>query len=131
VVPGLDPKAVIAAIGGLAVALITMVTVFKVVDWSAPQTALVTADAAAVIGFLTAVVAHLMPRTSKEPVALAATFTATVSATLALGTGFGWWSLTEQQTGALVGLLTAVIGVASALVARQYVNAGVSPTTKS
>jgi hypothetical protein len=122
--PSLNPKAVVAAVGTLAVALITILTVFKVVDWSAAQTALVTAETAAVIGFVTAAVAHLTPGTSKEPVALAATFTATVSATLALGTGFGWWSLTEQQVSALVGLLTAVIGVGTALLARQYVTAG-------
>jgi hypothetical protein len=129
--PPLNPKAVIAAIGTLAVALIAILTVFKVVDWSAAQTALVTAETAAVIGFVTAIVAHLTPGTSKEPVALAATFTATVSATLALGTGFGWWSLSEQQVSALVGLLTAMIGVGTALFARQYVTAGVTSTTKS
>ena len=127
--PPPNPKAVVGAIGALAVALITIVTVFKVVDWSAAQTALVTAEAAAVVGLLTAVVAHLMPGTAKEPVALAATFTATVSATLALGTGFGWWSLTEQQTSAVAGLLTAVIGVGGALFARQYVTAQVTSTT--
>ena len=60
-------------------------------DWSAAQTALVTAEAAAVTGFITALVAHLKRGTKQEPVALAATFTATVSATLALGSGFGWW----------------------------------------
>ena len=36
--PPLNPKAVIAAIGTLAVALIAILTVFKVVDWSAAQT---------------------------------------------------------------------------------------------
>jgi uncharacterized membrane protein YgaE (UPF0421/DUF939 family) len=106
-------------------------TVFKAVDWSAAQTALMTAETAAVIGFITAVVAHLTPGTSKEPVAIAATFTAAVSATLALGTGFGWWSLTAQQTAALVGLLTAVIGVGTALFARQYITAGVTSTKTS
>ena len=68
--------AIIGALGTLGVAGITLVTVFKVVDWSAAQTALVTAEAAAVTGLLTAIVAHLWPGTSKEPVALAATFTA-------------------------------------------------------
>lgn len=113
--------AIIGALGTLGVAGITLVTVFKVVDWSAAQTALVTAEAAAVTGLLTAIVAHLWPGTSKEPVALAATFTATVSATLALGAGFAWWSLTEQQTSALVAVVTAVLGVGGALFARQHV----------
>jgi hypothetical protein len=83
--PSSNPKAAVAGgLGALAVALVTIVTV-KGVDWSAAQTALVTAEAAAVVGFITALVAHLRPSTSKEPVALAATFSAMVSATLALG----------------------------------------------
>jgi hypothetical protein len=128
--PSPNPKAVAGGLGTLAVALITIVTVFKVVDWSAAQTAFVTAEAAAVAGFLTALVAHLMPGTSKEPVALAATFTATVSATLALGSGFGWWSLTEQQTSAVAGVLTAVLGVGGALIARHHVTVQGSSSTK-
>jgi hypothetical protein len=124
--PSPNQKTVAGGVGTLAVALLTIVTVFKVVDWSAAQTALVTAEAAAVAGLITALVAHLMPGRSKEPVALAATFTATVSATLALGSGFGWWSFTEQQTSAVAGIVTAVLGVGSALLARQHVTAQTS-----
>jgi hypothetical protein len=86
-------------------------SVFKVVDWSAAQTAFVTAKAAATAGLLAALVAHLMPGTSRQPVAFVATFTAKVSATLALGFGFGSWFLTEQQTSAVAGVVTAVLGV--------------------
>jgi hypothetical protein len=53
-------------------------------------------------------------------VALAGTFTALVASTLALGTGFGWWSLTQDQAGALLGTVTAIIGVATAMFARQH-----------
>ena len=108
--PPQNPKAVAGSFGALVLASITIITVFKVVDWSAAQTALVTFEGAAVAGFFTALVAHLRVGTSKEPVALAATFTAMVSATLALGSGFGWWSLTEQQTSAVAGLFTALLG---------------------
>ena len=107
-----------------------MVTVFNVVHWSAAQTALVTAEAAAGAGFVTALLAHLRPNTSKEPVALASTFTALVAATLALGCGFAWWSLTEQQTGAVVGLVTAILGLGAGLLARQHVTAQVSSRSK-
>jgi hypothetical protein len=124
--PSPSQKAVVGGLGTLAVASLTIVTVFKLVTWSAAQTALVTAEAAAVAGLITAVVAHLMPGRSKEPVALAATFTATVSATLALGAGFGWWSLTEQQTSAVAGVVTAVLGVGGALLARHHVQASSS-----
>ena len=119
--PSPNPKAVAGGLGTLAVAVVTIVTVFNVVDWSPAQTAFMTAEAAAVAGFVTALVAHLIPGTAKEPVAVAATFTATVSATLALGAGFGWWSLTEQQTSAVAGVITAVLGVGGALCARHYV----------
>ena len=129
--PSATPKAaVVGGLGTLAVALVTIVTVFKVVDWSAAQTALVTAEAAAVAGLVTALVAHLRLSTSKEPVALAATSTATVSATLALGSGFGWWSLTVQQTSAVAGMVTAVLGVGGAVLARHHVTAEVSSSTK-
>jgi hypothetical protein len=106
--------------------MITLLTVFEAVDWSAAQTALVIAEAGAVTGLLTALVAHLTPTTSKEHVALAATFTATVSATLALGSGFDWWTLTEQQTAAVGGVVTAIIGVGGAVFARQHVTAEIS-----
>ena len=128
--PSPNPKAVAGAIGTLAVTLVTVVTVFNLVHWSGAQTALVTAEAVAVAGFLTALVAHLNPDTSKEAVALAATFTAAVSATLALGTGFAWWSLTEQQTGAVVALVTALVGVGGALLARGHVHSSPSSDTK-
>jgi len=106
-----------------------MAAVFKVVHWSPAQTALVTAEAAAVVGLTTALIAHLMPGRPKEPVAVAATFTATVSATLALGSGFGWWSLTEMQTSAVAGVVTAVLGVGGAVLARRHVTAPVTSTT--
>lgn len=121
--PSPSSRTIVATLGTLGVAVITIVTVFGVVHWSAAQTALVTAEAAAIAGLLTAIVAHLRPGTSKEPVALAATLTATVSATLALGSGFGWWSLTQEQTSAVGGLVTAILGVGGALFAREHVRA--------
>jgi len=121
-------KAVLAAVGALAGAVIMILTSFGMVGWSAPQTALVTAESVALIGLMSAVVAHLWPDTKKEPVALAATFTAAVSATIALGTGFGWWDLTARQTTAVVSLVTTIVGVGTALGARQLVTAGVTPT---
>ena len=124
-----NTKVVLGALGTLAVSVITVLTVFTVVEWSAAQTALVTAEVGAVIGLVTALVAHLRPATAKEHVALAATLTATVSATLALGSGFSWWELTEAQTGALAGVITAVLGVGSAMFARQHVQAETSPNS--
>ncbi len=121
--PSPRQKTVVGGLGTLVVAFLTIVTVFKAVNWSAAQTALVTAEAAAVTGLITALVAHLAPGTSKEPVALAATLTASVSATLALGSGFGWWSFTEQQTSAVAGVVTGVLGVGGALFARHHVTA--------
>jgi hypothetical protein len=119
---------VVAALSALAVAVITLVTVFELVHWSAAQTALVTAEVAAVTAFVTALVAHLKPGTKKENVALAATLTATVTATLALGSGFAWWHLTEQEISALAGVVTAILGVGGAVIARQHVTAEPSPS---
>lgn len=114
-------KPLLATLGGLAIAVIAVLTTFNVVSWSAAQTALVTAEAGAVIGLVSALVAHFWPGTQQEPVAVAATFTATVSATMALGAGFAWWTLTTDQTAALVGVVTAVIGVLTAVIARGQV----------
>lgn len=114
-------KAQLVALGPLAAAIIAILTTFDVVDWSAAQTTLVTTEAGAVIGLISALVAHLWQATEKEPVAVAATFTAAVAATLALGSGFSWWHLTTDQTGVLVSLVTAVLGVGSALIARSQV----------
>ena len=116
-----DPKVVVGGFGALSVATITLLTAFTMVEWTAAQTALVTAEVAAVGALITAALAHVKAGTATEHVALAATFTASVSATLALGSGFTWWSLSEAQTGALLGVVTAVIGVATGLFARGKV----------
>jgi hypothetical protein len=128
IMPSPNPRAVLGALATVAVAVTTLLTVFKVVDWSAAQTALVIAEAGALAGLITAVVAHLTPAAPKEHVALAATFTATVAATLALGSGFAWWNFTEQETSAVVGVVTAVLGVGGAVLARQRVTAETTPS---
>ena len=51
-------------------------------------------------------------------------------ATLALGSGFAWWSFTEEQTSALVGVVTAVPGVGGAVFARHHVTAQATSNTK-
>lgn len=117
-------KSLLAALGGVAVAVITLLTSFSVVSWSAAETGLATAEAAAAIGFLSACVAHFWPGTQKEPVAVAGTFTALVAATLALLSGFHVWTLTQDETSALLGLVTAVLAVGAALFARGKVTAG-------
>ena len=111
----------LAALGGLAVAVITVLAVFGWVDWSAAQTALATTEAGTAIGLITALGAHFYPASPREPVAVAATLTAWLSATLALGTGFNWWTLTQEQISALVALVTAVLGVGGAWLARGKV----------
>lgn len=114
-------KGLLAGLGAVAVAVITLLTAFNAVKWSNSQTALATAEAAAVVAFLTACVAHFWPGTQKEPVALGGTFTALVAATLALMSAFNVWTLTQVQISALVGLVTALIGVGAALFARGKV----------
>jgi hypothetical protein len=113
----------LAALGGVAVAVITLLAAFGVVKWSSTRTGLATAEAAAAIGFLTACVAHLWPGTQPEPVAVGGTLTALVAATLALMSGFNAWMLTQDEIGALVGLVTALIAVGTALFARGQVTA--------
>jgi hypothetical protein len=122
-----DPKPVVAALGALVASVVVFLTTFAIVRWTASQTALVTAEAGAVLGFLGALLAHLKPGTAKEHVALAGTLTAVVSSTLALGTAFGWWKVTHDEAGALVGMVTAVIGVVSAMVARRHIKAEPTP----
>lgn len=117
-------KSVVGALLALAAATIGVITTLSLVHWSSSQTTLVSTAAAAAITFIAAIWAHFDPRTKREPVALAATFTALVSAILALGTGFAWWHLNAEQIAALVSLVTAFIGIFTALVARNNVVAG-------
>ena len=116
--PSPDPKSAVTALGGLAASVIVVLTAFTIVDWSASQTAFVTAEAGATLGFLAALLAHRKPGTPTEHIALAGTFTALVTSTLALGTGFEWWSLTQDQSAALLGTVTAIVGVTAAMRAR-------------
>ena len=46
------------ALGALAVAVIGVLTSFSLVEWSAAQTTLVTAEAGAIIGLVSASLAH-------------------------------------------------------------------------
>ena len=123
-------QAVLVAVGtpgGLAAAVIVWMTAFQIVSWTDFQTALVTAEAAAVIGLFGALVGHFWPESSKEPVALAATFTATLAATLALCNGFGWITWSQDQVTAVLGVFTAFLGVGTALFARSRVQAATTP----
>lgn len=119
-------KAIFVALGTLATAVIVFLTTFGIVDWSAAQTALVTAEAAAIIGFFGALVAHRRSGTQQEWVALGATLTVAVTATLALGTGFDWWDLTEKEISAVASLITAIVGIGAAMFARRKVTARTS-----
>jgi len=128
-VDGKRVAALVAAIGTLAGATISLITSLGAVDWSAAQISLVTAEVGAFIAFVTAVVAHYWPSSQQQPVALAATFTALITATLTLGTGFVWWSFTQAQTSALVAVVSAVIGLGSSMIARSMVQANPTPST--
>ena len=127
--PPVPPK-IAALLAGLTVltgAVIGLVTSFNAVHWTSAQTTLVATEVAAFWALASAVTAHLWPQTKKQPVAVAGTVTAFVSATLSLGIGFAWWQLTQSQNASLISLVTAIVAVVSALVARSTVEAGTTP----
>ena len=117
---------VIAAAGALAASVIQMVNVLQMVHWSPAQVAAVTAESGGIIAFVTALLAHFRVGTAKEPVAIAATFTALVTVSLAFGSAFTWWTLTQEQQAAVVGTIAALTGVGSAAFARSHVHAAVA-----
>jgi len=122
--PAILPARIAALLGALTVltgAMAGIVTSFEVVHWTPAQTTLVGTEVAAFWAFAGTVAAHLWPGTKKQPVAVAGTVTALVSATLSLGIGFAWWRLTEAQNASLISLVAAIAAVASALVARTVV----------
>jgi hypothetical protein len=127
--PPVPPKiaAVLAGLAALTVAVVGLMTSFNAVRWTPAQTTLVAAEAAALWALAGAVTAHLWPQTKKQPVAVAGTVTVFVSATLSLGIGFAWWQLTQAQNASLISLVTAIVAVASALAARNSVEADTTP----
>jgi hypothetical protein len=124
-------KALLTALTVLTGALIGVLKSLHEVHWSVAQTTLVSTEAAAVLAFAAALVAHFWPGTKQQPVALSGTFTALVAATLALGPGFSWWKLTGAQNSAIIGLASAVVAVAAALTARTQVTAAVTPRRRT
>jgi hypothetical protein len=127
--PPVPPK-VAALLGGLTAltgAVIALMTSFNAVHWTSAQTTLVATEVAAFWALAGAITAHLWPQTKKQPVAVAGTVTAFVSSTLSLGIGFAWWQLTQPQNASLISLVTAIVAVAAALVARSTVKAGTTP----
>ncbi|MFY9934618.1 MAG: hypothetical protein WAK82_42105 [Streptosporangiaceae bacterium] len=127
--PPVPPKiaALLAGLTALTGAVIGLMTSFNAVHWTSAQTTLVATEVAAFWALASAVTAHLWSQTKKQPVAVAGTVTAFVSATLSLGIGFAWWQLTQSQNASLLSLLTAIVAVVSALVARNSVKAGTTP----
>jgi hypothetical protein len=127
--PPVPPKiaALLAGLTALSGAVIGLITSFNAVHWTSAQTTLVAAEVAAFWALAGAVTAHLWPQTKKQPVAVAGTVTAFVSATLSLGIGFAWWQLTQSQNASLISLVTAIVAVASALAARSTVTADTTP----
>jgi hypothetical protein len=127
--PPVPPKiaALLAGLTALTGAVIGLITSFNAVHWTSAQTTLVAAEVAAFWALAGAVTAHLWPQTKKQPVAVAGTVTAFVSATLSVGIGFAWWQLTQPQNASLISLVTAIVAVASGLAARSTVTAGTTP----
>ena len=128
--PPLVPPKVAALLGGLTAltaAVIGLMTSFNAVNWTSAQTTLVATEVAAFWALAGAVTAHLWPQTQKQPVAVAGTVTAFVSATLSLGVGFAWWQLTQPQDASLISLVTAIVAMVSALAARGTVQADTTP----
>jgi hypothetical protein len=113
--------ALLAGLTALTGAVIGLMTSFNAVHWTSAQTTLVATEVVAFWALASAVTAHLWPQTKKQPVAIAGTVTAFVSATLASGIGFAWWQLTQSQNASLISLVTAIVAVASALAARSTV----------
>ena len=131
--PPVPPKiaALLAGLTALTGAVIGLMTSFNAVHWTSAQTTLVATEVAAFWALASAVTAHLWPQTKKQPVAVAGTVTAFVSATLASGIGFAWWQLTQSQNASLIGLVTAIVAVVSALAARSTVEAGTTPAREA
>jgi hypothetical protein len=130
--PPVPPKiaALLAGLTALTGAVIGLMTSFNAVHWTSAETTLVATEVAAFWALAAAVTAHLWPQTKKQPVAVAGTVTAFVSATLSLGIAFAWWQLTQSQNASLISLITAVVAVAAALAARSTVTAGTTPVVK-
>jgi hypothetical protein len=120
-------KALLVALAALTAAVIGILTSFGAVRWNTAQTALVVAESAVFWAFVSALVAHLSRNTQQQPVAVAGTFTALVTATVSVGIGFSWWQASGTQNAYITSLVTALIAVASALVARMKVHADPTP----
>ena len=131
--PSVPPRiaALLAGLTALTGAVIGLMTSFNAVHWTSAETTLVATEVAAFWALAAAVTAHLRPRTKKQPVAVAGTVTAFVSATLSLGIGFAWWQLTQSQNASLVSLVTAIVAVAAGLTARSTVTGGTTPAAKA
>jgi hypothetical protein len=127
--PPVPPKiaTLLAGLTALTGAVVGLMTSFNAVHWTSAQTTLAATEVAAFWALASAVTADLWPQTKKQPVAVAGTVTAFVSATLSLGIGFAWWQLTQSQNASLLSLITAIVAVVSALAARSTVRAGTTP----
>lgn len=108
-------------------AIITMLITTGVAHWTDPQKAAAFVEVNVVVAMVIAIYAHFDPATSKEPVALASTFTALVTATLLLLVAFAIVHWTRAQVDTIVGTTTAVVALVTLLLARNSVTPVLPP----
>lgn len=111
--------AIWAAFVPIVIIAAALVPELKIEPWTTTQVTLVTAEVNAVSAVVLALVAYAWAHSVKEPAAVQGTLTALGVATLALGTGFGWWSLSDQATQLLVLLVGAVVVLVLTIFNRQ------------
>lgn len=116
-----------AAVIVLVNAVVLLLNGIEAVDWSDVQVGLVMAVATTGSALLLSIYSHVQPGTSKEAVAVGASLTTFAAALTALLSGFQVWHLTDAQNGLVIATVTAIVGVFSALFARENVNAPVTP----
>lgn len=121
------PQSVNLAVLAFLAAIIVVLTTTGAVHWSGEQITLVSVEAAAGGAFVLAVFWHQNAGTSKEPVAVGASLTALILATLYLLNGFDVTHFTGDAITAIGGASTAGVLLVTAAFARDNVTAPVTP----
>lgn len=120
-------KARIALVVAFVAAVVALVDIFGIVDYTEEQSLTIGAFATAVLILIMAITQHFRKGTPQEPVAIGTSFSGAVSSGIALAVAFAWVHWSDQQIAAVMATVLVFLALVGGWVVREAVTAKPTP----
>lgn len=122
-------KTRIASVVALVTAIVVVLNIFDITNWSEAQSLVVGSEASAMLILIMAVTQHFRPNTAEEPVAVASSFYAATATTINVFVVFQWVAWSDEQIAAVLSLVTIALALIGGWATRSVVTAPRTPPT--